>query len=164
MYVRTYQRFSTLVARFSWFCRPLEGEKMSKSAQKSIDLLIIFRCLNSALTGQNPVDHRFVSLRFQGKDFGRIQLLETSIWRCDETTTGKQWLRTAICSVVRPSLQSMASARLTRFKDKVSYVVHIVNISLLSRSFTLRASVNILKFKFYFHIIHCTISCYRSLL
>ena len=48
----------------------------------------------------------------------------------------------AICCVVR--------LRLTRFKDKVSYVVHIVDISLLSRSFTLHASVNILKFKFTF--------------
>ena len=34
---------------------------------------------------------------------------------------------------------------------KVSYVVHIVDISLLSRSFTSHASVNILKFKFHFH-------------
>ena len=60
---------------------------MSKPGQASIDLLIIFRCLNSALAGKNPVYHRFVFLRFQGKDFGRIQSLETSIWRCDETTT-----------------------------------------------------------------------------
>ena len=63
--LRTYQRFSTLGARFSpfsrHFCRPFEGEKMSKSAQASIDLLIIFRCLNSALAGKNLVYHRFVS-------------------------------------------------------------------------------------------------------
>ena len=39
----------------------------------------------------------------------------------------------AICCVVRP--------RLTRFEDKVSYVAQIVDISLLSRSFTLHASV-----------------------
>ena len=43
---------------------------------------------------------------------------------------------TAICCVVRLCL--------TRFKDKVSYVVHIVDIYLLSRSFTLHANVNIL--------------------
>ena len=59
---------------------------------------------------------------------------------------------TAICCVARLCL--------TRFKDKVSYVVHIVDIYLLSRSFTLHASVNILKFKFYLHTIHCTICCY----
>ena len=60
---------------------------MSKSVQASNDLLIVFRCLNSTLAGKNPVYHRFVSLRFQGKDFGRIQLLETSIRRFDKRTT-----------------------------------------------------------------------------
>ena len=50
---------------------------------------------------------------------------------------------TAICCVVRLCL--------TRFKDKVSYVFHIVDIYLLSRSFTLHANVNILKFKFRLH-------------
>ena len=39
----------------------------------------------------------------------------------------------AICCVLRP--------RLTRFQDKVTYVAQIVDISLLSRSFTLHASV-----------------------
>ena len=48
---------------------------MSKSAQASIDFLIIFRCLNFALAGKNPVYHRLESLRFQGKDFGLMQLL-----------------------------------------------------------------------------------------
>ena len=50
---------------------------------------------------------------------------------------------TAICCVVRLCL--------TRFKDKVSYVVHIVDIYFLSRSFTLHANVTILKFKFHLH-------------
>ena len=39
----------------------------------------------------------------------------------------------AICCVVRPCL--------TRFMDKVSYIAQIVDISLLSRCFTLHASV-----------------------
>ena len=124
-----------------------EGKKMSKSAQASINLLIIFRCLNSALAGKNPVHHRLVSLRFPGKDFGRIQLLETSILRCDETTTVNRYtMITAICCVVRLCL--------TRFKDKVSYVFHIVDISLLSRSFTLDASVNILKVLLSYNTLH----------
>ena len=79
------QRFSTSGTRFSrvsrHFWHPSEGVKMSKFNRRSIDLLIIFRCLNSALAGKNPVYRRFVSLQFQGKVFGRIQPLETSIWR-----------------------------------------------------------------------------------
>ena len=60
-------------------------------------------------TGKNPVYHRFLSLRFQGKDFGRIQLLQTSIWHCDETTTVNRWeMITGIYCVVRLCL--------TRFK------------------------------------------------
>ena len=52
------------------FWRPLEGVKMSNSAQESIDLLIIFRCLTSALALENPVSWR------------SLVSLKTSIWRC----------------------------------------------------------------------------------
>ena len=65
--------------------------------------------------------------------------------------TNNQAMITAICCVVRLCL--------TRFKNKVSYVVHIVDIYLLSRSFTLHANVNILKFTFHLHTIQCTICC-----
>ena len=42
-----YQVLSVFPPFLCW--RPLEGGKVSNSAQESIDLLIIFRCLNSAL-------------------------------------------------------------------------------------------------------------------
>ena len=60
------------------------------------------------------------------------------------------------------NLLCCTTIRFTRFKDKVNSVVHILNISLLSRSFILHASENILKFKFYLHTntLHCTICCY----
>ena len=88
----TYQRFSTLGARFSRFSRhfwrPFEGEKVSTGFDRSFDHFSLFEL---CFGWEKSVYHRFVLLRFQGKDFGRIQLLETSIWRCDETTTtGKQ--------------------------------------------------------------------------
>ena len=70
-----------VLSGFPPFWHPSEGVKMSKFNRRSIDLLIIFRCLKSALAGKNPVYRRFVSLRFEGKVFGRIQPLETSIWR-----------------------------------------------------------------------------------
>ena len=63
---------------------------MSKFNRRSIDLLIIFRCLNSALAGKNPVYRRFVSLGFEGKVFGRIQPLETSIHMADRARSRQQ--------------------------------------------------------------------------
>ena len=56
-----------VLSGFPPFWHLSEGVKMSKFYRRSIDLLIIFRCLNSALAGENPVYHRFVSLRFKVK-------------------------------------------------------------------------------------------------
>ena len=78
----------SVFAPFLLSFRRWENVEVSTAVERSFDHFSLFElCFGWA----NPVYHRFLSFRFQGKDFGRIQLLEKSIWRCDETTTtGKQ--------------------------------------------------------------------------
>ena len=125
--------------------RLLEGVKMSKSAQvSSIFWSFVAVWTLRWLGKKNPFYHRFVSLRVLSilRVMGDINMAV----RDREKNITKAMISNLLCCT---------TIRFTRFKDKVNSVVHILNISLLSRSFILHASVNILKFKFYLHTIHC---------